>query len=84
MAWVLAMLDTIHGNLDENQQPFNFQEASLLITCSFDIARRCPAWPHKDCQRACTKGVPVGMATAGVKSLILPCKDQGPQRPSMV
>lgn len=56
MAWVLAMLDTIHGNLDENQLPFNFQDASLLITFSFDIARLCPAWPHKDCQRACTKG----------------------------
>lgn len=60
MAWVLAMLDTIHGNLDENQQPCNFQEASLLITCSFDIARRCPAWPHKDCQRAFTKGCASG------------------------
>ena len=30
------------------------------------------------------KGVPVGMATAGVKSLMLPCKDEWPQRPGMV
>jgi hypothetical protein len=72
MAWVLAILDITHGNLDQNQQPFNFEDAFIIKSHAALILL---GSVHRELIKAvrehARKRVRLSMASSGTKSSML-------------